>query len=122
MRHKQPCENCTRLLEVANIVIDKGFIQLKKAFEIACPDVADKSTIAKRKLLQMPVASVAVGLTTKITQRVFVVEKQNHVKYDSPGTPQSIVGIQSYGIMLNTTFSSHSINGGNPKPWNHLVH
>ncbi len=82
MQHKQPCRNCTSLLEVAKIIIDKGFIQLKQAFEIACPNVAYKSTTAKKKLLQMPVASVAVRSTTKGAYRVFLVEKQNHVKYD----------------------------------------
>ena len=55
------------LLEVANIVLEKGCIQLKQAFEIVRPDVAYKSKNAKRLLLQMPLASVTVGTMSKGT-------------------------------------------------------
>ncbi len=81
LKHTQPCENCSRLLDVAKVVLEKGFLQLKTAFEIACPNVTYTSKNAKRKLLQMPLASVAVGKLSKGTYRVFLVEKQDNVQY-----------------------------------------
>ena len=66
---------------MANIVLEKGCIQLKQAFEIVRPDVAYKSKNAKRLLPQMPLASVAMGTMSKGTYRVSLVEKQNHIKY-----------------------------------------
>ena len=80
-KHAQPCHRCGRLLDVANIVLEKGFVQLKTAFEIACPNVTYTSKNAKRKLLQMPLASISVGELCKGTSRVFLVEKQNNVQY-----------------------------------------
>lgn len=69
------------MLEVAKIVLEKGFVQLKAAFEIVSPQVRYRSLNAKRKLLQLPLAAIAVGTPSKGTHRVFLVEKQNHVKY-----------------------------------------
>ena len=78
----QPCQTCIHLLKVPNIVLEKGFLLLKTAFEIVCPNVYTcKSKNAKTKLLQMPLASVAIGELCKGTYRVYLVEKQNKVQY-----------------------------------------
>lgn len=79
--HKQPCRKCCGLLEVARTVSEKGFITLKSAYEIAHPGATYKSTPAKRYLLQMPLASIGAGSLRQGNYCIFIVEKQDDVKY-----------------------------------------
>ena len=80
--HKQPCGKCCGLLEVARTVLEKGFMTLKSAYEIAHPGATYKSTPAKRYLLQMPLASLGAGSPRQGHYCIFIVEKQDdHVKY-----------------------------------------
>ena len=80
--HKQPCGKCCGLLEVARTVLEKGFMTLKSAYEIAHPGATYKSTLAKRYLLQMPLASVGAGSPRQGNYCIFIVEKQDDVKYE----------------------------------------
>ncbi|CAH3164571.1 unnamed protein product [Porites lobata] len=58
--HTQPCKLCTGLLTVAKRIADDGYIRLNEAFSISSPGVKYKSTHAKRKLLQMPLAAIRI--------------------------------------------------------------
>ena len=56
--HCQPCLNCPPLLKVANIVLKEGVCPLRQAFELTFPGVTYDTEKARRKLLQMPLATV----------------------------------------------------------------
>lgn len=79
--HKQPCKNCCGLLQVANEVLQKGFLKLRSAFEMAYPDATYKSWHARRRMLQMPLASLGIGNRSRGSYSIFLVEKQDRVKY-----------------------------------------
>ena len=79
--HKQPCKDCCGFLHVANEVLQKGFLKLKSAFEMAYPDATYKSWHARRRMLQMPLASLGIGNRSRGSYSIFLVEKQDHVKY-----------------------------------------
>ena len=59
--HEQPCKICLSLLEVATTVLHNGFCTLRYAFSLTSPNVVYDTQIAKRKLLQMPLAAIRVG-------------------------------------------------------------
>lgn len=79
--HKQPCENCCGLLQVAKEVLQKGFLRLKSAFEMAFPDATYKSSHARRRMLQMPLVSLGIGKESRGSYSIFLVEKQDRAKY-----------------------------------------
>ena len=49
------------MIEVATIVSQSGYVKLRDAFQIVSPCVSYTAERARRKLLQMPLASVTVG-------------------------------------------------------------
>ena len=67
--HVQPCKLCTGLLTVAKRIADVGYIRLNEALSLSRPGVKYKSTDAKRKLLQLPIAAIRVK------------EKNNHAVF-----------------------------------------
>ena len=79
--HKQPREKCCGLLQVAGTVLEKGFMALKSAYEIAHPGTTYESTLPKRYLMQMPLASIGAGSLRQGNYCIFIVEKQDVVKY-----------------------------------------
>ena len=79
--HKQPREKCCGLLQVAGTVLEKGFMALKSAYEIAHPGTTYESTLPKRYLMQMPLASIGAGSLRQGNYCIFIIEKQDVVKY-----------------------------------------
>ena len=81
-RHSQPCKNCEGLFNVANIVLDLGFLKLSTAMVISSPHVRNyKASLARRKLFQMLLACIGVGKIEQGTYCMYLVEKQNQVDY-----------------------------------------
>lgn len=74
----QPCKLCTRLLTVAKQIAHDGYIRLNEAFSISSPGVKYKSTDAKRKLLQMPLA--AIRIKEKNNHAVFIVPRESNLE------------------------------------------
>ena len=74
----QLCKLCTGLLTVAKRIADDGYIRLNEAFSISSPGVKYKSTHAKRKLLQMPLA--AIRIKEKNNHAVFLVPRESNLE------------------------------------------
>ena len=77
---KQPCENCCGLLQVGNEALRKGFCGLSQLV-MAYPGAAYRPWDARRRMLQMPLVSDEIGNRSRGTYYIFLVEKQDHVKY-----------------------------------------
>ena len=69
---------CTGLLTVAKRIADDVYIRLTEAFSISSPGVKYKSTIAKRKLLQMPLA--AIRIKGKNNLAVFLLPRESNLE------------------------------------------
>ena len=81
-RHPQPSKNCEGLVNVANVILDQGFLKLKTTMTTSSPHVRHyKASLARRKLLQMPLACIGVGRMEQGTYCLYLVEKQNLVDY-----------------------------------------
>ena len=76
--HTQPCKLCTGLLTVAKRIANDGYIRLTEAFSISSPGVKYKSTFAKRKLLQLPLA--AIRIKEKNNHAVFLLPKESNLE------------------------------------------
>lgn len=59
--HQQPCETCSGMLKVANLILQEGYTTLGVAFKLASPAVTYTAERAKRKLLQMPHMCILIG-------------------------------------------------------------
>ena len=81
-RHAQPCSFCFNMLKVAQRIIEDGYMKLKVAFQMVSPNVTYTSLHARRKLLQMPLASLGIGERCKGNYCVFLVEKNSSVHYN----------------------------------------
>ena len=85
-RHYQPCNDCLGMIDIAKRILNQGFIKLKAAMTISSPHVCNyKSSSARRKLLQMPLACIGVGKMEQGTYCMYVVEKQDRVNYSTQG-------------------------------------
>lgn len=87
--HNQPCNQCTQLLKVADVVLKEGFITLGEgfitlgeAFRLVSPNTKYDTAQAKRKLLQLPLASIRVGLPSSGTACTLLVEHQHSLDYE----------------------------------------
>ena len=60
--HCTPCMECDSLLNIVQTVIDDGYVVLSEAFRNAFPGVKYSAEVARRKLLQMPLVSIVVGI------------------------------------------------------------
>ena len=76
--HIQPCKLCTGLLTVAKQIVANGYIRLNEAFSISSPSIKYKSTDAKRKLLQMPLA--VIRIKEKNNHAVFLVPRESNLE------------------------------------------
>ena len=76
--HTQPYKLCTGLLIVAKRIADDGYIRLNEAFSKSSPGVKYKSTHAKRKLLQMPLATIRIK--DKNNHAVFLVPIESNLE------------------------------------------
>ena len=81
-RHAQPCSVCFNMLKVPQKIIADGYMKLKVAFKMVSPNVTYTSLHARRKLLQMLLASLGIGERSKGNYRVFLVEKNSSVHYN----------------------------------------
>lgn len=80
--HCQPCNDCLGMIDVAKRILNQGFIKLKTAMTISSPHVRNyKSSLARRKLLRMPLACIGVGKMEQGTYCMYLVEKQDKVNY-----------------------------------------
>ena len=80
--HCQPCNDCLGMIDVAKRILNQGFIKLKTAMTIFSPHVRNyKSSLARRKLLRMPLACIGVGKMEQGTYCMYLVEKQDKVNY-----------------------------------------
>ena len=69
---------CTGLLTVAKRIADDGYIRLTEAFSISRTGVKYKSTFAKRKLRQMPLA--AIRIKEKKNHAVFLLPRESNLE------------------------------------------
>ncbi len=69
------------MINVAQTVLDKGFLKLKTAFKMVSPDVTYTALHARRKLLQMLLVSLGIGDQKKGNYSIYLVEKQCSVQY-----------------------------------------
>ena len=81
IQHDQPCKVCCSMTQVAQTVLDEGFLKLKAAFTMISPDVSYTAMHARRKLLQMPLVTLGIGDPKKGNYSIYVVEKQCTVQY-----------------------------------------
>ena len=73
--------SCEGLIKVARCVEQEGWMNLKQAFILSSPGRVYSSVHTRQKLLQMPLAAIAVGNQKQGTQRLFLVRKQQFVNY-----------------------------------------
>ena len=70
------------MLNVASGILNQGFMTLKSAMTISSPHVRQyKASLARRKLLQMPLACIGVGNVSQGSYCMYLVEKQSQVDY-----------------------------------------
>ena len=81
-RHVQPCSLWFGMLKVAQKIIEDGYMKLKVAFEIVSPNVTYTVLHARRKLLQMPLATLGIGERSKGNYCVFLVENNSSVHFN----------------------------------------
>ena len=81
--HGQCGEGCSSqgLLKVARHIEKEGFMHLKEAFVLSSPGKVYSALHARQKLLQMPLAAVAIGNHQKGTRRLVLVQIQQFVNY-----------------------------------------
>ena len=79
--HRQPCTSCESLLSIARSVLENGFVVLAQAFRSAFPNVTYHTSIAKRRVLKMPLAAVRVGLPRSGVSEVYLFEYNQGVNY-----------------------------------------
>ena len=80
--HSQPCTICKGMLNVASGILNQGFMKLKSAMTISSPHIRQyKASLARRKLLQMPLACIGVGNVSEGSYCMYLVEKQSQVDY-----------------------------------------
>ena len=80
--HNQPCSHRAQLLKVAEIVLNGGFITLSKAFPLVSPNAKYDTVQGKRKLLQLPLASIRIGEPFSGTVFTLLVEHQRILEYE----------------------------------------
>ena len=80
-KHAQTCIECNLLISVAQRILESGFILLKQVFEMCSPGVTYTSSHARRKLLQMPLAAIGVGVKSAGTYCLYLVERQSSVNH-----------------------------------------
>ena len=73
--HRQPCTSCESLLSIARSVLENGFVVLAQA------NVTYHTSIAKRRVLKMPLAAVRVGLPRSGVSEVYLFEYNQGVNY-----------------------------------------
>ena len=72
-RHVQPCIECNLLIHVPQHILMNGVLLLKEAFELCSPGVTYTSAHARRKLLQLPLAAIGVGVKSSGTYCLYLV-------------------------------------------------
>ena len=72
-KHIQPCVVCSGMINVAQTVLDKGFLKLQNAFKMVSPDVTYTA--------QIPLVSFGIGDQSKGNYSIYLVEKQGSVQY-----------------------------------------
>ena len=80
--HEQPCNQCAQLLKVADVVLKEGFITLGEAFCLVSPNAKYDTAQAKRKMLQLPLASIRIGLPSSGRAYTLLVEHQHSLDYE----------------------------------------
>ena len=73
--HLQPCSECLSLIEIGNEISREGYMRLNKAFSVSNPGQTYKSTHAKRKLLQIPLAAIKIPAEDCGGKIVYLVDK-----------------------------------------------
>lgn len=76
--HKQPCTACVSLICVAKQILHKGFIKLNETNTMSSPGVKYKVKNAKRKLLQMPLATLRIKEAD--IDAIYLVAKESNPK------------------------------------------
>lgn len=79
--HMQPCLECQALLSVASCILEEGLCMLSEGFKLAFPNRVYKSDIAMQRFLQMPLASIRVGMPQSGKAAWFLVEYVEGVNY-----------------------------------------
>lgn len=75
------CCSCQGLLKVARHIVREGWMNLKEAFHLSSPGKSYTPKHARQKLLQMPLAAIAIGTREKGNLRLILVQKQQFVNY-----------------------------------------
>jgi len=73
--------SCQGLLKVARHIVKEGWINLKDAFILSSPGKVYSPLHARQKLLQMPLAAIAIGNPQQGNHRLVLVQKQQFVNY-----------------------------------------
>lgn len=77
--HHQPCSACSPLIEIGKEVSREGFMSLYQAFSVSNPGQPYKSTHAKRKLLQIPLAAIRIPDEKCGGKVVYLVDKNTNL-------------------------------------------
>ena len=79
----QPCEKCRVQLMIAHRIDEEGFCVLSDAFRFAYPNQLYKADIALKRMLQMPLVAIRVGVPSRGRATWFLVEYIDGVNYIS---------------------------------------
>lgn len=69
------------MLQIANRVLQEGYVVLSEAYKLAFPHHSYKADIARQRLLQMPLTSIRIGSPSSGTALWFLVEFVEGVDY-----------------------------------------
>ena len=78
---QQKCTHCQVMIKAGNIVIAHGLVLLSQVFKACFPDVTYTSTKAKRRLLQLPLVAVTIGISSSGKAEVYLLEALKGLDY-----------------------------------------
>ena len=81
--HSTSCTECSSLLNIAQTVIDNGYTVLSEAFGNTFPGIKYTAKVARRRLLQMPLVSIVVGIPSTGRSLSYLLECQDGVNYQA---------------------------------------
>ena len=77
--HHQLCSGCSSLIEIGKEISSEGYMRLNQAFSVSNPGQPYKSTHAKRKLSQIPLAAIRIPDERCGGKVVYLVDKNTNL-------------------------------------------
>lgn len=82
-KHEPDCMECDSLVEIAQSIINNGYIIMSEAFRKSFPGIKYSAEIARRKLFQLPLVSITVGDPSSGESCCYLLENRPGTDYNA---------------------------------------